>query len=145
MTTNRICWLLSAFILLCAIGSQYAHGETYLYAGAWSKHLTSDEELNEQHNLVAIEHNNWFAGTFKNSYDRESYAVARKFSWSYAELEGGVFVGAVRGYRRCWGDDDSSNNTCPFAAPYVTWDAGPVNPTVFLLGEALAISVRIGL
>lgn len=143
MTTNRICWLLAGLVLILAVWSGNAKAETYLYAGAWSKHLVS-EGLNEEHRLLAIEHNGWFAGRFTNSYDRESYAVARKFKWTYGELEGGVYVGAVRGYTRCWGDDDSSTNTCPLAVPYITYDA-PVAPQVMLIGEAVAVSIRIGL
>ena len=138
-------WLLAGFVLICALWAGNAKAETNIFVGAWSKHLISDDEtLNEQHDLYAIEHNNWFAGTFKNSYNRESYAIARKFDWHYGKLEGGVYVGAVRGYRRCWGDDDSNTDTCPMIVPYLTWHTGLVNPQLFLLGEAVAVSIRIG-
>jgi len=143
MTTNKLCWALSALILILAIYASNAKAETNLFVGAWSKHLIS-KDLNEQHNLVAIEHNGWFAGRFINSYNRESYAVARKFEWAAKDLRAGVYLGAVRGYTTCFGDDNSNTNTCPMAVPYITYDAA-VAPQVMLIGEAVAVSVRIRL
>jgi hypothetical protein len=143
MTINRLCWAFALYILIAFVWSQNAKAETNVFVGAWSKHLIS-KDLNEEHRLFAVEHNNWFAGTFTNSYDRESYAVAHKFKWTYGELEGGVYVGAVRGYTRCWGDDDSNTDTCPLAVPYIAYDA-PVAPQIMLIGEAVAVSIRIGL
>lgn len=138
-------WLAAGLILCLALYASNTKADTNIFVGAWSKHLISDDEtLNEQHDLYAIEHNGWFAGTFTNSYHRESYAVARKFDWRYGKLEGGVYVGAVRGYKKCFGDDDSNTDTCPLAVPYLTWHTGPVNPQLFLLGEAVAVSIRIG-
>ena len=111
---------------------------------AWSKHLVTDG-LNERHDLIAIEHNNWIAGTFDNSYDRETWFAARKWSWKHGDLEAGVYAGAMRGYSTCFGDDGSGSNVCPMVAPYITWHAGPVSPQVFLLGEAIALTVRVAL
>lgn len=136
-------WLLCIFVLAAIVHAYQAKAETNVFIGAWSKHLIS-KDLNEEHRLFAIEHNGWFAGRFINSYDRESYDVARKFKWTYGELEGGVYVGAVRGYTRCWGNDDSNTNTCPMAVPYITYDA-TVAPQVMLIGEAVAVTIRIRL
>jgi len=143
METKHIWWALSAFILVGALWAGNVKAETNLYAGAWSKHIFS-EGLNEEHGLIGIEHNKWMAARFTNSYNRESYAVARKFDWSAHGIHTGVYVGAVRGYTTCFGDDDSNTNTCPMAVPYITYDA-VVAPQVMLFGEAVAISFRIRL
>lgn len=145
MTTNKLCWALSALVLILAVYASNAKAETNLFVGAWSEHLISGDNLNEQHDLIAVEHNQWFAGRFINSYERETFAVAHKFKWSYGNLEGGVYVGAMRGYRSCYGDKGDSAKICPMVAPYLTWDAGPVNPQLFLMGEALAVSIRFSL
>ena len=141
METKHIWWALSAFILVGALYTANVKAETNLYVGAWSKHIFS-EGLNEEHGLIGIEHNKWMAARFTNSYNRESYAVMRKFDWRAKDLEAGVFVGAVRGYTTCFGDDGGNTNTCPLVVPYVTYDA-PVAPMFFLMGEAGAVSVRV--
>lgn len=145
MTTNRICWLLAGLVLILAVWSGNAKAETYLYAGAWSKHF-GNEEYNEQHDLIAIEHKNVIAGYFRNSYDEDALTAGYKFKRDYGPLEAGVMAGAVYGYRHCfkgWAEQD--RRVCPMLAPYVSWDAGPVNPTVLVLGNAVAISIRIEL
>lgn len=138
-------WALSAFVILAAAYSANVKSETYLYAGAWSKHF-GNEEYNEQHNLVAIEHQNVIGGYFRNSYDEDALTLGYKFKRDYGPLEAGVVAGAVYGYRHClkgWADQE--RRACPMIAPYVSWDAGPVNPTVLVLGNAVAISIRVGL
>lgn len=95
--------------------------------------------------MVAIEHNNVIAGGFKNSYNRETYFGAYRWAWKYKGLSAGVYGGLMHGYSTCWGEDGSSKNVCPMVAPFVTWDAGPVNPQLFLIGEAIAVSIRISL
>ena len=137
-------WALAAFVLVAGIYSSNVRSETNVFVGAWSEHLVSGDELNEQHDLIAIEHKDWFAGRFINSYDRVTAAVAHKFSWGYGELEGGFYAGAMRGYRSCYGDKGDSARICPMVAPYITWEAGTFSPQVFLMGEALAISIRVG-
>lgn len=142
--TNNAIWIAFSFVILIAfLHADNAKGDA-LFVGAWSEHLISGEDLNEQHDLAAIEYGGWFAGRFENSYGRESYAVAKSFEWSGANLRAGVYVGAVRGYTRCWGNDDSNTDVCPLAVPYVTYDAA-VAPQLMLIGEALAITIRIRL
>lgn len=145
MNTNRVCWALSLFILICAVWASNARAETNVFVGAWSKHVVSgSKDLNEQHDLIAIEHNDWFAGRFINSHDRETFALAHKWAWRHGKLEAGVYGGAMVGYRSCYGDNGDSAKTCPMIAPYLTWHTGPVNPQIFVMGEALAVSIRVG-
>ena len=56
-----------------------------------------------------------------------------------------MYAGAMRGYEEMFGIDDNDTKVWPFVAPYITWDAGPVNPQVFIFGEAVAVSIRIKL
>jgi hypothetical protein len=51
----------------------------------------------------------------------------------------------VRGYTTCYGDGDTSTNICPLVAPFASYKIGRVEPTVLLLGEALAVSIKIAL
>src|SRR6056297_3617329 len=83
MKYNILWWSLAIIIGLMAAYAPYAKAETNLFVGAWSEHLISGDNLNEQHDLIAVEHNQWFAGRFINSYERETFAVAHKFKWSY--------------------------------------------------------------
>ena len=56
-----------------------------------------------------------------------------------------MYGGAMRGYTTCYGHDGSGSNVCPMVAPFITLDVGPVSPQVFLLGEAVAVSIKIAL
>lgn len=144
MTTEKVCWVMAGVLALMIVYAHQAKAETNVFVGAWSKHVvSSSDDLNEQHDLIAIEHNDWFAGRFINSYERETFAVAHKWAWRHGKLEAGVYGGAMRGYEKCYGDGDGTKNICPVAAPYLTWHTGPVNPQIMLFGEALAVSIRI--
>ena len=143
--TKSAAWLLLSFVLLgAALYASNAQAETNLYVGAWSKHIASDG-LNERHDLLAVERNGWISGRFDNSYNRETYFAAKKWAWKYKNIEAGIYAGAMRGYTTCWGEDGSNANVCPMVAPYITWDSGTVTPQIFLLGEAVAVSIRIAL
>lgn len=137
------CLVLSVIVLVLALYSANAKAETNLFVGAWSTHLTGGD-YNEQHDLIAVEHKNVIAGRFINSYSRETVFGAYKWAWNYKGLSAGVYGGLMHGYATCLGEDGSSKNVCPMVAPYVTWDAGPANPQVFLMGEAVAVSIRVG-
>ena len=122
-----------------------AHAETSVLAGAWSKHLYADQQYNETHNLVAVQHNKVFAGYFVNSYEEDTLAIAYKWSFDYKLLEVGVYGGAMYGYRDCFGLQASqrSRKVCPMVVPFATLDLGPVDPQVYLLGSALAVGFKI--
>lgn len=138
-------WAFAAFIIICAVWASNTRADTNVFVGAWSEHLFSGDDYNEEHRLLALEHDKVFAGYFRNSYDEDTFTAAYKLSERYGGLEAGVYVGAMYGYRHCLeGWANQSRRVCPMAAPFITWDAGPVNPQIFLLGEALAISIRVG-
>jgi hypothetical protein len=143
--TNNAPWLWILLIMVSALYASYAEAETKVYLGAWSTHLVTDGDYNETHNLVAVEHNGWIAGTFKNSYSRESWFAGKTWEWGGDKFSYGLMAGAVRGYTKCYGDDGSNTNICPLVSPFASYKIGRVEPTILLLGEALAISIKIRL
>ena len=143
--TNNAPWLWILLIMVSALYASYAEAETKVYLGAWSTHLVTDGDYNETHNLVAVEHNGWIAGTFKNSYSRESWFAGKTWEWGGDKFSYGLMAGAVRGYTKCYGDDGSNTNICPLVSPFASYKIGRVEPTVLLLGESLAISIKIRL
>jgi len=144
--TKNAPWILLSFVIIgAALSISNAEAETKVYLGAWSTHLVTDGDFNESHDLVAVEHNGWIAGRFVNSYSRESWFAGKTWEWGGHNFSYGVMAGAVRGYTTCYGDGDTSTNICPLVAPFASYKIGRVEPTVLLLGEALAISIKIRL
>ena len=114
-----------------------------LYLGAWSSHFNKGD-YNEQHNLVAYEHKDWTIGYFKNSYNRDTVFIAHDFKYKFRNIEVGAMAGVMRGYRVCYGDDESNADVCPMVAPYLEITDAPVRPRFLLFGlDAAAVAVRI--
>ena len=143
MTPTRTVLLLLA--TLAAHACQPAQAETAVWAGAWSAHPFSDDNYTSSHDLFAIESHGALAARYRNSYGREAYALALGKSWHYGDLRLSGYVGATTGYTKCWGHDDSSGNVCPMAVAAAHYTRYPVQPGVLLFGEALALTVRVGL
>lgn len=145
MKTNKIYWLLSAFVILAALYSANAKAETAIWAGAWSKHVITDDDYTSSHDLVAVEHKSVLAARYRNSYGRESYAIGYGANTSYGDLRLSGYVGATTGYTKCWGNDDSSGNVCPMFVGAAHYTRYRVQPGLLLFGEALALTVRVEL
>ncbi len=107
----------------------------YVMLGGWSSHLC-DGEFNETHNFLAVEHENFMIGTFKNSFYKRSTLAGYIWHGNTEHIEYGAITGAVTGYGQY-------ADVLPIAVPYVTLTHGPVKPVVGLLGEAVFISIRI--
>ena len=124
-----------------------AAAETAVYLGAWSTHLGLEGDYNETHNLVAVDVSGVMAGYFKNSYGRDTVFVGYKVSQAFGDFEAGIMVGAMRGYTDCVDGFTRGADTkvCPMAVPSVSYTAHRVQPTLMLLGNALAFSVRVQL
>lgn len=137
-------FLIAALFLFCShLYVQNASAETYVYTGAWSKHLFTDQEYNEVHNFAAIEHKGVMGGYFKNSYNEDSYVVGFRLTKAWGDFEGGVMFAATYGYRDCvQGYADASKRLCPAIVPSVAYTKYRVQPLALLLGNALAFSVR---
>ena len=145
MKTEHIYYLAAIVVLALAVWGSNARAETNIYAGAWSKHLITDGEYTSSHDLFAVEHKRIFAARFRNSYGRESYALGRTWTWSKGDVEAKIVFGAVRGYRGFYGDYDDKTRVLPLVVPMVSYTKYRVQPTVLLMGEALAFSVRFEL
>lgn len=132
-----------AIALILSLG--IAHAETYLYAGAWSKHLEHSEiDYNESHNLLAVEHRQIVVGGFRNSWGRDSWFAAYRWTWTPLEhVEASVLAGGVYGYSHCWkGEDGGGRKICPMLSPGITYTRWRVQPSVLLLGNAVGVTVR---
>ncbi len=119
--------------------------DVYIHTGAWSQHLSRDD-YNESHRLAAVEYSSYMAGYFNNSYDEDSAFIAKRWSQDFGDWEASISLGAVYGYRSCikgWSEDD--RRICPLISPSLTYTRYAVQPSLLLMGNALAISVRTGL
>lgn len=140
MKSRNIAMAIVAIILLvCVMGS---HADT-LYFGGWSTHLGEpDAPYNQSHEMLGYERGNVFAARFINSHNRESYAVAYAWKWQKADIQWGIYAGAVYGYRSCYGDDGEKTVYCPLLVPMVSYTKYAVQPTVLLMGNAATFAIR---
>lgn len=151
MKTNRNkdwpYWAMVVFVAMVALWhANNAEAETALYAGAWSDHPFSNHEYNEDHRLIAFEHNQVFAGYFRNSYGEDSFATGYRFKRAYGDWEVGLLAGASYGYRSCIkGWEDQPRRYCPLIAPMVSYTKHRLQPTLVIMGPAVALSFRIEL
>ena len=138
-------WALVLFIAMAAVWHANAKAETAIWAGAWSKHLITNDDYTSSHDLVAAEHKSVLAARYRNSYGRESYAIGYGANTSYGDLRLSGYIGATTGYTKCWGNDDSSGNVCPMFVGAAHYTRYSVQPGLLLFGEALALTVRFEL
>lgn len=143
MKTEWIYWAAAALILGMAVYSANAKAETAVILGGWSDHLITKDDYNENHKATIIEYGSYMAGRFTNSYDRNTWFVAYGWDKQLGDWRGSVHVGAMHGYRSCYGDDGNSAKVCPMAYPALTYTAYDVQPQVGLLGEAVVFIVRV--
>lgn len=126
-------------------GANQANAETRIHFGGWSAHL-KDAEYNETHNLVALEHQSVMIGTFDNSYGDESWFAGYRFSREYGYLELSAVPGAVYGYRKCAKqrfDTTSDRQWCPSFLGMATWTQFPLEPSLAIVGEAVAATLAV--
>lgn len=118
--------------------------DTYAYLGAVSDHPFSDEEYNENHKLAAIEYDSYMAGYFRNSYDEDALLLGyhKKFDLS-ENIEAGIILGGMYGYRDCFGGwSDSDRKLCPAVAATLAYTKYDIQPIAYILGQALAVGAR---
>ena len=130
-------------ILILVFFARQVMADTYIYTGAFSEHLFSSVP-NETHNLLAVQHNGYIGGYFENSYGDDTAFAGVDYSAKLSHnIEIGVMAGATYGYRGCFPlDGEGSKRACPMVAPHASYTKYPVQPTVILLGEAVAASIR---
>lgn len=148
MTTNRLCLALSLIVLILALWSANAKAEPVsIHLGGYSYHVATGHkyDYNDWHELVAVEYGSFMAGHFKNSYDRDTAIVAYGWSKQWGHWRGSVHIGAMRGYRSCYGDEGDKARVCPVSFPALYWTRYRVQPGVIVFGEAVAVAVRVEL
>lgn len=124
----------------------YVKEAEYSALYAWkSRHWLTMDYTNSTHHMVGLRINNFVFGRFKNSYDRETF-----FFGLYGEfdLDPGWHligaVGAMKGYRSCFGDDGNSAKWCPMFAAGITYSGYTqyLQPALFQLGDATNIGIK---
>ena len=118
---------------------------TYLWTGAWSKHIGGRDDLNESQRLLAIEHNNWISGYFKNSFDDDAFFFGKKYTRSLGyDFKASAMIGLNYGYRDSCTDSDfrGEKQVCPMIVPAITYTGYRVQPTIMSIGNAATLSVR---
>lgn len=146
--TELTYWLLSMFLVGAAmVACQPAYSQTAIHAGGHSYHLATGHKVDytSSHDLIGVEAGPYLAATFRNSYGRRSYLAGYGFSKDWGHWRGPVYVGAVRGYRSCYGDEGDKARVCPMAFPSLHYTKYRFQPGVLLFGEALALTVRVEL
>ena len=133
--------------LILALTATPSLAETSIHAGGFSYHVATGHKVdyNSNHKLLAVEHNGLLVGRFSNSYNRTTAIAAYGWSKQWGNWRGAVYVGAMRGYRSCYGDDGDKAVVCPVAFPSLHYTAWRVQPGVLVLGEAVALTVRLAL
>lgn len=131
---------ISALIILSAFTAS-ANAEVGAYFTVASHHVMkeADKTYNESNPGVILDVNGWLAGGYKNTFAEKSYLFARKFDFNYGNLHAGVIAGGVTGYDYSW----TTGDVTAFAAPYVSYKIGHVEPAVLVLGKAITFSVGI--
>ena len=133
--------------LILALTATPTLAETSIHAGGLSYHVATGykNDYNNNHKLLAVEHNGLLIGRFSNSYKRTTAIAVYGWNRQWGNWRGAVYVGAMRGYRSCYGDDGDKAVVCPVAFPSLHYTTWRVQPGVFLLGEAIALTVRVAL
>lgn len=121
--------------------------ELTVWAGAWSKHFSSDKGYNETHNLVAIDYRSATAGYFKNSNGVDTVFAAKKWDWQLSDSwEASLLGGVTYGYSDCRkmkDKEDPSKKVCPMIAPMLTYTGFDlIEPYAAVFGNAAAIGVK---
>jgi len=142
--------LLSILLVLVSFSSN----ADSLYTGAWSEHFMGAkvEEggavlsvSNSTHNLLAYEHNNIIIGYFKNSYGTDTVVVGYKFNLlEVGDFKASVYTGVDYGYYSCGGiaAQDASHKVCLAVVPEISYTKYKLQPTILMLGGAVAFSLK---
>lgn len=120
--------LIAAMLILISFYAE-ADDKIRVEFGGWSRHaaFASGGVTNESHDILGVEFKGVSVGKFNNSYGRETWFAAKVWRWEglldVKHLNGVVSAGLNKGYRRCYGDDNTSGNVCAHGyvgAEYVT-------------------------
>lgn len=122
-----------------------------VYLGAWSKHVGKHrQDKNETHNFIAVEYEGWLLGHMKNSFNEDTWVLAK--DWTLGGLGDfgfGLLGGITHGYsENSVGKFEWMNwNKWMFmVAPYLEVnhfkESYGVSPRVVLFGNAVVVTLR---
>lgn len=119
-----------------------------IYLGGWSYHVDAEFDYNESHNMVAIEYENIVFGSFKNSFDEDTYLLG--YHW-YKDVDdfriGGMGLlthGYSKGrYYEAFYKKGSGQKVLPIPVVYVSYTKYPVQPVIGIMGNAITALVKI--
>lgn len=138
---------LTAIILLACCAQVRAQS---LYAGAWSDHLNPNSEAtNETHYLLGYEQRGYLLGLLVNSFEDPTLMFGKGFDlMDNRLLRARVYLGGTYGYYECYkgprgqGTAIEDRSLCPAVVPEISAQFLPGNPSVSLLGDAVALTFR---
>jgi hypothetical protein len=139
-------------IMLCIVlCSPTIKAETSLVFGGISHHFISEKPTNNFHRVFLIDHNDFLFGYVRNSYDQDSFVVTYNiFKENSQNYEFDVYLGAVRGYDRCYGtfQENENNKSKVIACGLVVFNVTIktetyVKPMFSLWGDALVFTGKI--
>lgn len=131
--------------------SPLVKAETSLIFGGLSHHFITKDHTNYFHRAFLIDHNDFLFGYVRNSYDQDSFVAAYKiFKESPKDYDFDVYIGAVRGYDKCYGvfEEDEKNKRKTFACGLLVFNAtiktnSYIKPVISLWGDALVLTGKI--
>lgn len=122
-----------------------------IYLGAYSYHINKSPTVtNDNHKLLAYEKNSYVAGTYVNSFGDRAYIVGKRIKgFDIGDIKISAMVGAVYGYYSCKTGKEPTENAsqvvCPALVPEISYTKYDIQPSILILGNAIALSVKVAL
>ena len=110
--------------------------------GGWSKHFNVEGERNEHHSLLGYQTDSVLAGTYINSHYQRSWFIGLGATTRYNNIRLSAYITAVSGYNGCFHNSGEREKLCIGVMPTVSYERHRVQPTVFFVGQAIALSFR---
>lgn len=138
------------FLLIFITLPSFANADG-LYTGAWSYHVTADDRkragkpLNQDHELIAVEYESYYAGHYVNSLNHSTYLLGKYIElYETGYFKFGILAGVTYGYKTCYKPENKSTQSvyCPMFMPEARYTKYKVQPSVFVMQEGAAIALR---
>jgi hypothetical protein len=118
--------------------------------GGISHHFISDDTTNNFHRAIIVNHEDYLVGYLRNSYGQDSFVAAYNiYGETKKNYSTDVYLGAVRGYDKCYGAFEEGENkskviACPLLVINVTINTETmVKPVLSIWGDALVLTGKI--
>lgn len=138
--------MLILFAVACITECAYANA-TSIYLGGWSAHLKSAAATNETHEFVVIEHDNYIAGTFINSYGDRTNVIGRKYDTNLlpdSDFNIAIAAAVTHGYYTCYGTKAGSyKKDCFMPVIELQYTKYDIAPTVLFIGRGAVLLFNV--